>query len=282
MNETKRCPYCGEEIMAAAKKCKYCGEWLIKDAPKETAQPAAPVGNAPARSDNHGNAIMVTVLSACIVLPFVAVLFVAHATVPSKEKHSSAIMEDVRSCVRDKAEDSGNAVIPGLGSLASLFLSNSLTDDVIDKAFDSNNVIEYDKSFFWSCAKIINASNPSGTTVSFGIFGFVIPSVAWEDIRLMSDEQKQSIINSATDTNSGAGEKSAATDNSSDENTYYDDNASSDASQASTYPSTEPKKTSEKKSAPQTDQAPKQENTAPETAPDDPNKGTGFHLEPVN
>jgi ribosomal protein S27AE len=33
MNETKRCPYCGEEIMAAAKKCKYCGEWLIKDAP---------------------------------------------------------------------------------------------------------------------------------------------------------------------------------------------------------------------------------------------------------
>lgn len=26
--ETKRCPYCGEEILAAAKKCKHCGEWL--------------------------------------------------------------------------------------------------------------------------------------------------------------------------------------------------------------------------------------------------------------
>ena len=24
----KRCPYCGEMILAAAKKCKYCGEWL--------------------------------------------------------------------------------------------------------------------------------------------------------------------------------------------------------------------------------------------------------------
>ncbi len=25
---TKRCPYCSEEILAAARKCKHCGEWL--------------------------------------------------------------------------------------------------------------------------------------------------------------------------------------------------------------------------------------------------------------
>jgi len=27
---TKRCPYCGEEILAVAKKCKHCGEWLTE------------------------------------------------------------------------------------------------------------------------------------------------------------------------------------------------------------------------------------------------------------
>ena len=31
MIETKRCPYCGEEIMIDAKKCKHCGEWLERD-----------------------------------------------------------------------------------------------------------------------------------------------------------------------------------------------------------------------------------------------------------
>lgn len=31
MEETKRCPYCGEEILATAKKCRYCGEWLDKE-----------------------------------------------------------------------------------------------------------------------------------------------------------------------------------------------------------------------------------------------------------
>ena len=28
MEETKKCPYCGEEILAVAKKCKHCKKWL--------------------------------------------------------------------------------------------------------------------------------------------------------------------------------------------------------------------------------------------------------------
>lgn len=32
--KTKRCPYCGEEILAIAIKCKHCGEWM-KEEPKE-------------------------------------------------------------------------------------------------------------------------------------------------------------------------------------------------------------------------------------------------------
>ena len=34
MSEYKKCPYCGEEILAVAKKCKYCREWLTDDSGK--------------------------------------------------------------------------------------------------------------------------------------------------------------------------------------------------------------------------------------------------------
>ena len=57
MKETKRCPYCGEEIMKAARKCKHCGEWLLEDnAPKKLEEePQKPIEQVPVASSRKQN-----------------------------------------------------------------------------------------------------------------------------------------------------------------------------------------------------------------------------------
>lgn len=45
--ETKNCPYCGEEILAAAKKCKHCGEWLEKPDQTPSVPPASTLKEEP-------------------------------------------------------------------------------------------------------------------------------------------------------------------------------------------------------------------------------------------
>ena len=36
MIEYRKCPYCGEEILAEAKKCKHCREWLTEQPAKQS------------------------------------------------------------------------------------------------------------------------------------------------------------------------------------------------------------------------------------------------------
>ena len=73
MEETKKCPYCGGEILAVAKKCKHCGKWLNEDpapTPATETQPikeTQPINNEPAKPKKSKN-IIIGVLGAVIVV----------------------------------------------------------------------------------------------------------------------------------------------------------------------------------------------------------------------
>jgi len=81
MEDTKKCPYCGEEIKAVAKKCMHCGEWLDEEhkvIPEANNASYAEVPN----SENKGNDGKIEVYSLdspispyAIILFYLAMLF---------------------------------------------------------------------------------------------------------------------------------------------------------------------------------------------------------------
>jgi hypothetical protein len=53
MEETRKCPYCSEQILITAKKCKHCGEWL-EEVNKREGTSWQEKGSADARSVAKG------------------------------------------------------------------------------------------------------------------------------------------------------------------------------------------------------------------------------------
>lgn len=66
MEETKKCPYCGGEIMAVAKKCRHCGKWLDANNAM-TQQPTNISTNAPKQSIFSNKKIVLMLIGVIII-----------------------------------------------------------------------------------------------------------------------------------------------------------------------------------------------------------------------
>ena len=79
--ETKRCPYCGEEIMATAKKCRYCGEWLTGEVPPDyNEQHVDPIASDEFKSHSSPNVVASLVVLAVAAILAVIIAVTMHAS----------------------------------------------------------------------------------------------------------------------------------------------------------------------------------------------------------
>lgn len=198
---TKRCPYCGEVIMASAKKCRHCKEWLVKDAVpvkgphqntnnKKTNSNPQNENSKPQKKEEVFTASTVGTVGGILLVYWGIVIFaiamVLHFTVPSSSRMKKAILEDV---VDVSASEVSNVTDmfenDDLSILAGLFMNSNMATEEIIKAFTQNNTIEIEESFCWSVGYIHNTQHPEGVAGSFGILGIVVPLVMWDDFQLV-------------------------------------------------------------------------------------------------
>ena len=117
--ETKRCPYCGEEIMATAKKCRYCGEWLTGEVPPTSVPPdyneqhVDPIASDKSKSHSSPNVVASLVVLAVAAILAVIIAVTMHASGgrmsnDGNENYADSVMVDTTDTETDETYTSSD------------------------------------------------------------------------------------------------------------------------------------------------------------------------------
>lgn len=152
--ETKRCPYCGEEIMATAKKCRYCGEWLTGEVPPDyNEQHIDPIASDEFKSHSSPNVVASLVVLAVAAILAVIIAVTMHASGgrmsnDSNENCVDSVMVDTTNTDTDETYTSSD----GYSS------DESSSDNSYSQSYDETN--PYFETYLRCKGKFINGGTP--------------------------------------------------------------------------------------------------------------------------
>lgn len=152
--ETKRCPYCGEEIMATAKKCRYCGEWLTGEVPPDyNEQHVDPIASDEFKSHSSPNVVASLVVLAVAAILAVIIAVTMHASGgrmsnDSNENCVDSVMVDTTNTDTDETYTSSD----GYSS------DESSSDNSYSQPYDETN--PYFETYLRCKGKFINGGTP--------------------------------------------------------------------------------------------------------------------------
>lgn len=120
------------------------------------------------------------------VVIVLALLVVAIITVPSKDVMMTEMEDNIRECVQDNDSIRGDAIDAFIDNFCNIFTEADTTfnDREVMKAYRKyNKLAVYDHTLFRT-ALLHSGMHPEGIRVGFGLFGVVIPTVAYSDLVL--------------------------------------------------------------------------------------------------
>ena len=157
--ETKRCPYCGEEIMATAKKCRYCGEWLTGEVPPTSVPPdyneqhVDPIASDESKSHSSPNVVASLVVLAVAAILAVIIAVTMHA---SGDRMSNDGNENYADTVMVDTTDIDTVETDTLSYDYSSDASSS--DDSYSPSYDETN--PYFETYLRCKGKFVNGGTP--------------------------------------------------------------------------------------------------------------------------
>lgn len=186
----RECPCCGEQIPAEAQKCRYCGEWIKPKSVSQLPKQKKPTAPQPKKEEKNDDNVLSTMTGCsengcgCGFWVIVILLAIAFFSKPDPIKHEQALSELAVELTQEYAAEKASELKYEFSPLATLILENAANEPRLKSAFRQYNRIDVDESWFWSTCTIYNSIHPDGEVVSFGMFGFVIPMMEWEDFKL--------------------------------------------------------------------------------------------------
>lgn len=157
--ETTRCPYCGEEILAVAKKCKHCGEWLDEEnVEEENTEEDSPTGNIFLWFLEH-------------VLPYIILIAVAFFTLPSEQKQIKKAYEELRVQVRKKMKNEMRNENIFTQAVGKGLMSN---DDIVDELIRQTYSIKVNDYKVFSTITVKDKETGESKTLGIAAFGFIL------------------------------------------------------------------------------------------------------------
>ena len=120
-----------------------------------------------------------------LVVITIILLIIARLTIPSEQKMTEEMIDDIRQCIEANDSIRGDWIDDAIHNVGYIFTSaDGIEDEEIMKLFHKYNRLEYVRHTFCATEIIHNNLRPEGTRVGIGIFGLVIPTVNFNDFLL--------------------------------------------------------------------------------------------------